>query len=272
MKKILVCTNCQGDAIIKYLRNIPEFTQKYSIDWIKNWVLVKTHNKQPYLDKLMDCDVFIYQPLKDKHGELSTETPEGLMQYLKPDCQLISFPYIYSSAYWPFFHHVSKGNEFHPGLSGFKITNHNIVADLLKTHTKHKIYAMYQEDKIDFTYKENFKITMDKLRENESTTTIKVVDYIVENYTTRRMFLTKDHPTKYILIYCANKILELLNINDRLDENKFTENYHGMPDSSYNRPDNKWPITEQCAKELGLHYYDEDAKSFWLSIIALIYK
>jgi len=126
---------------------------------------------------------------------------------------------------------------------------------------------MYDKDLIDFKYKINFEKSINILKENELNTNIKVSEYILENYKNKRLFLLKDHPTKYILIFCANKILKILNINYLINENNFIENYHGMTDSQYNSSNCKWLITEQCSKELGLNYYDNNGKEFFKDLL-----
>ena len=50
----------------------------------------------------------------------------------------------------------------------------------------------------DVLFENSIKI----LKDNELNTNIKVAGYILENYKDKRLFLIKDHPTKYILIYC----------------------------------------------------------------------
>ena len=269
-KNILFCTNCQGDAIYSYLKTCIEFNELYNVDYIENWILLKTIDKTKYIEKLRICDILIYQPLKAKHNELSTETENGLKNYLKENCMLISFPYIYNSAFWPFFHHVSNEDEFHPYLSIRQIRNYEVLSVLLVKYNKDEINDMYNKDLINFQYKVNFENSIKILKDNELNTNIKVSGYILENYKDKRLFFLKDHPSKYILIYCANKILEILNINYIINDNDFIENYHGMSDSQYNRKDCKWVITEQCAKELGLNFYDNDGKDFFGELLSKI--
>ena len=265
MLNILFCANCQGQAINKYLESCQEFNKLFNVDYIENWILLKETNKNlpKYFDKLKKCDIFIYQPLKAKHEKLSTETENGLKSLLKDDCKLISFPYIYNSSFWPFFHSGSINEDFYPGISGKKIANYEVICNLKEKFTNDEILIMYNKNEIDFKYKENFEKTMSILKSNEKNTTIKVSDYILKKYKTERLFMIKDHPTKYLLIYCANEILKNLNINYTINYDNYDINYHGMIDSSYSRKDNKWPITKQCANELGLNYYDDEAEDFW---------
>jgi hypothetical protein len=266
-KQILFCSNCQGNAIYIYLKTCNEFNELYNVDYIENWILLKTIDKTKYIEKLKTCDILIYQPLKAKHNDLSTETENGLKNYLKTNCILISFPYIYNSAFWPFFHHVSNEDEFHPYLSIRQVRNYEVLSELLVKYNKDEIYDMYNKDLINFQYKVNFENSIKILKDNELNTNIKVAGYILENYKDKRLFLIKDHPTKYILIYCANKILEILNINYIINENDFIENHHGMTDSQYNRLACNWPITEQCSKDLGLTFYDNDGKAFFRDLL-----
>lgn len=274
MLNILFCTNCQGEAICQYLKTCEEFNNLFNVDYIENWILLKQTNKNlpKYLNKLKKCDILIYQPLKEKHGKLSTETENGLKTILKQNCKLISFPYIYNSAFWPFFHSGSIDEEFYPGISGRKLANKEVIISLLNRYNKTEILQKYENDIINFNYNENFKKTMLILKENEKNTTIKVSEFILNNYKNKRLFLTKDHPTKFILIYCANEILKILNINYFINELNFTENYHKMQDSSYHTSKNMWPITKQCSEALNLNYYDKDAKHFWKNIFVKIIK
>jgi hypothetical protein len=49
---------------------------------------------------LCECDIFIYQPLSNIYPIYNTE---HLLSYLKPNCKIISFPYIFNDAFTPLY-------------------------------------------------------------------------------------------------------------------------------------------------------------------------
>lgn len=301
-KKILFCTNCQGHAISRILSKFSdEFNSKYECLIIENWVLLnKMIDNNDYKEKISSADIFVYQPLKKEHGELSTETENGLLTYLKPTVKVISFPYIYNNGFWPFFKAVNKEDEFHPGLSQRNIINSESLNEIFFDNLKCKehqecinkanigkinikcIQNKYILGKLNFNYKNRFINSLNILKDNENkyNTTIKISKYIEDNYKMYKLFLSKDHPTTRILLYCANDILKLLNLPlldiDKLG-NELDENYSGLPDSEFKRKQNNWPITKQCQTELELCYNDDDgdnnndATNFFYKLLTIIF-
>ena len=114
----------------------------------------------------IDVDDYVYRSRWDPGSE------NGLKIYLKNDCKLISFPYIYNCALWPFFHHVSDNEEFYPGLSGKRIYNKSILVDLFKNNNLEKIVFLYDNDQLDFRSKSNnliiFKISIKIENQNQT--------------------------------------------------------------------------------------------------------
>lgn len=297
-KNILFCTNCQGHCIIKMLELNDKFNASYKCDIIENWILLKDvkfniDKLNEYNKKLENADIFVYQPLKKEHGKLSTETENGLLKYLKKDAKIISIPYIYNNGFWPFFKAVNIEDEFYPGLSNRKFVNleciNQCVSDTLKCNEHLEcnlnkktsniqincILKKYVDNKIDFKYKDRFYASLKILENNENkyNTNIKVSKFIEDNYQKYRLFLSKDHPTTRVFLYCANEILKILKLDELNYEklsNELNENYCQLPDSEYNQPCNKWLITKQCAKELNLNYNDDDdlkATSFFFDML-----
>jgi len=133
----------------------------FNVDYIENWILLKQTNKNlsKYLNKLKKCDILIYQPLKEKHGKLSTETENRLRTILKQNCKLISFPYIYNSAFWPFFHSGSIDEEFYPGISGKKLANKEVIISLLNRYNNFTENYHKMQDSSYHTSKNMWPIT-----------------------------------------------------------------------------------------------------------------
>ena len=59
---------------------------------------------------------------------------------------------------------------------------------------------------------------MNYLSKKEEFCTIKVIKFILENYKTKRLFITQNHLTEYFNNYIANNVLELLNLKYRIPD------------------------------------------------------
>lgn len=156
-------------------------------------------------------------------------------------------------------------------MSNRKYINIEYIQLIFKSHNNiDEILNKYDKNELNFNYKKRFEKSIEILKENEKNTDIKVTDFILENYKNYRVLLTKSHPTSKLLIFCANKILERLNI--KLLSLDLDENYCNLQDSEYHRIDNKWPITKQCALDLELNYNDGyEADIFFKQMLRNLY-
>lgn len=74
MKKIcLIYANCHNLLITKYLSSSQYFNQEYLIKRFPVHILIKKNTTVPD-HVLKQAKLFIYQPVKDIHGERSTRT------------------------------------------------------------------------------------------------------------------------------------------------------------------------------------------------------
>lgn len=99
---ILIYANCQGIGIKYFLSKSEHISNNYRIEHIRIDELVN-NNLVLNIEKLKQADIFIYQYLDEKHGDICTN---NIMKYLKPDCKKISFAYIYNNSFYP-----TKGPE-----------------------------------------------------------------------------------------------------------------------------------------------------------------
>jgi len=222
MKNIVIYSNCQGKAIIDILKHHITFCKDYDIENfinIINYEIIKNKEDIP-IKSLEACDLFIHQPIKDKHGIYSTQ---NIISYLKPECIQISFPYIYNDSFWELLYNPKENH-----------INNKVVCDLkLEGYSLNEIKLMILNNCIDYNFKERFERNMTILRENEENTLIKVADFIEENYRDHLLFHTYNHPTSYLLTYVAKEILKLLNysLNELAPSQHsiFYENYFEPP-------------------------------------------
>ena len=101
MKKkcCVIYANCQERGFHVCLEKSEAFCEQYEIHLYENYAMMIHKDPLP-VDILKQADLFIYQPLADRHGIYSSE---HIKSYLPPHCKTISFPYIYNSALWPLF-------------------------------------------------------------------------------------------------------------------------------------------------------------------------
>ena len=85
------------------------------------------------------------------------------------------------------------------------------------------ILNMYDEGSLDFYFEERMDTCIESLMEKEEECSIKVSDFILNNFRHKRLFLTQNHLSDYFIAYIANKILKYLNISKSLDCNEGVE-------------------------------------------------
>jgi len=168
------------------------------------------------MDLLSRVDLFIYQPVQEKHGIYSTDR---ILSCLPDTChQRISFPYLYKDALWPLFR------------DGKCTVNASPIINLLESGASVIEVAMqFLSLKIDFQFQHRFRNTTHILAEKEAVTTIKALRYILEHYKTDKLFLTHNHPSTQLLVHCANQVLELLHYPLLKKEDYPHPNEAGLP-------------------------------------------
>jgi len=238
-KLCLFYGNCQ---VITYLfekiNQISEFTNIYEcVAYVNHDRDNISELKTISMEHLKNCDVFIYQPLTENHGVYSTNY---VRQFLKPECNQISFPYIYNSAiytcYWePASTRWSIGTLVNCGWR-------HIMELIFQGHTIETVLHLYDNNGLDFYFSQRMNTCIEYLRRRESECNIKVSDFILNNYKDKRLFITQNHLTSHFFNWIANRVFEKLQINFRFSENyqhdstieaacihdKYSQNFHNF--------------------------------------------
>jgi len=214
MKTALIYATCQGRMIYDVLYASRQFSEQYIIvDHIHNYELIRTQRSfltySDYFVKLKNADLFIYQPLAETYGENATDT---LKTHMKPGSQAISIPYLWNFSFWPMV--VTSA----PNISdNFRlvdtelIKNSSIIKKLLVDGwTESDILSAYDHGQIDFNYAERFRRNQNILRIKERGTDVKAVDFIEQNYKTKKLFNDVSHPSYELILHMGNQILNKL--------------------------------------------------------------
>jgi hypothetical protein len=234
MKKIcIIYSNCQGRGINTFLRKHDVYDGTYENHLFENYHVMENRLPLPF-DLLKKADLFIYQPLANKHGQYATD---NVKNYLPATCKKISFPYIYNDALWPLYEERDK------------IAGEAIILNLIeKGYSLKRIINMFCAEEIDFEFGRRFQKSMETLRQHEAVTDLKVADYIINNISKEKLFLTQNHQTSNFYIYCTNQILRHLGFSVMDSSKHFHPNEAGLPDC--------WPQSPYEAKhyKYGYHY------------------
>jgi hypothetical protein len=223
MKQITCYSTCQGGGIYHYLN--PYFPED-NFTLICNYHLVRDKKLNEYEDFkniLSYTNIFIYQEMPKKWGIYSTDisVEDNILSYLPHNCVKIVIPYIFADWYWGISKLLKRDathdfNEINNETGdNVKYFNEEIIIDM-KYNKKYDLYTilqLYDNDQIDFKYKERMEKGIYILKTKEQTCDIKVSDYILSNYKKQMLFYTNNHPSHYIYREMAKQILKKLNID-----------------------------------------------------------
>jgi tetratricopeptide (TPR) repeat protein len=213
MKKLcLIYANCQNKLIAKYLSRSQHFNQEYIIRKFPVHLLMKKGTLIPD-DLIQQTKLFIYQPVKDVHGQHSTEY---ILSKLPENCRCISFASLYFLGYFPQFCKDPKIKtiELNDLSSIIPHGDANIISLLEQNKSVTEITEILSSP--DFYSQsvllDNFNNTLNKLSQRESQLDVKVSSFIKKNYQNYYLFHTKNHPSDILGIQVVNQILKLLNL------------------------------------------------------------
>lgn len=142
---------------------------------------------------------------------------KNFIDYLKPNCIKIRIPYVFLSALWSLVRVALRDGDNNLSIINpkneydYKYLNKEIIINLKKDHTLDNILKLYDDNKINFNYKNNFEYQINILKEKELNTDIKVSNFILKNYKKYKLFHTQNHPTYIILCEMTKQILQILN-------------------------------------------------------------
>jgi hypothetical protein len=217
--------NCQLKACLKTLNLLNEY-EIYNIDCWNDF------DKDYFTNIIMKSDVIITQPINDNYKGTDCFGTSYVIKNKKKDCKLIIMDSCHFDFYYfdltyksfnnaplqlPIPYHYEKMIECYNANSvEYYITN--VVNNLnLKTSEELDTYAQNSLNELD----RRNKINNEKYNE-ENTYLIQTYDYIKENYKNKLLFYSMNHPTKYLIQFICEKIIDILHI-------KNTINYHIDP-------------------------------------------
>jgi hypothetical protein len=259
MKKALFIGNCHNNGLIHFLSFSKEFTHNFTIKQYANWELIESGDSIPVND-IKSADLFIHQPLPPVHGCYSTDpsVENSIGSFVKESCLKISYPYVYCSSLWPIVQAAAGENRWF----GNKVIDDLILNGLSES----EILEKFENNQIDWNYKNRFNETINILKEKEKVTDLKISDFIIENIQNQILFLIPQHPTSIIFLELTNQIMKKMNMNSLDNSIIKTINDANLPDSTYGIPDGIFPMDESIVENDNFSYsvnYSKMSKQFY---------
>ena len=217
--KVLIFANCQGKVLVQLLPKVIDVVHFNNFHYINHTnldITIKEH--------LITCDYFIYQPLSSIYPVYNIE---NLKTYLKHECKIISFPYIFNDAFSPIFKSLKRdipinGEYSLENTSEIIYKNKESIIVLKELGLcLEQIFELYDNNKIDFKYQERFERSLKILEDKEKYTDIKVSQFILDNHKKYKLFNYHlpdhkytfcNHPSNILIIYYTNQIFNLMGL------------------------------------------------------------
>jgi hypothetical protein len=262
---ILILSNCQGDAVLKYLeQKLPANYRKFHIyKWDGNGITDEILN---FL-KIIDVLIFTFLSKKFEYYSTDPNTKINIFNYINKDCIKIGFGSIFQTAFWPVIPDFScKGKD----------DGHNVIIELKKKYSINEILSKFDDNKINFNLQERFNKCEKHTKNIEEyyikypdLNIISVTDFIRKNYKEHKLFITHNHPCSYIIIYIVNKIIEILNNKKNLNISQF-DNIFQYP-AGLHVVGGNWLDSKYIKKELCINYKIIANEKYYKDFIRTIY-
>jgi hypothetical protein len=226
MKQIVLCTNCQGDAISHIIRKY--YSHLYCVSSYINFYHFE--NKIPIpRDAFAIADIFIYQNYNSKKHDPEYDIDNILNNVLKPECIKVCIPFLFFEAMFSYNmdhpHNKSKIKEFYYGIDfiddKIKTLDLTLFTEDDKTNLIESIYSDFisddaiPESQIKFYYDKSFGFLEHKIMNSDVPN---LMEFIKDNFTKTRLWNNRNHPTGKLLIELVKSTLALLNLEYKEDD------------------------------------------------------
>jgi hypothetical protein len=189
-------------------------------------------DESEFTDIIKQQDIIICQPIWDNYRDKPYLSTKFIIKNCKKSCKIIIFDSCYFNFYYfdltydlfntkvmlnqPIDYHYNKMMECYKNNVSAEYFVENIVNNEdLKTKEELENYANESLEELNKRYLEsigNYKI-------NDNIHIITCYDYIKNNYKDKLLFYSFNHPTKFVIQFICEEIIQILNINNTIDYN-----------------------------------------------------
>lgn len=220
-KKCLVYGNCQTHPLTRILSANKEFSHQYEIIKFKPVFRIDRSDLENLKTICQEVDLFIYQPVKSGYRGIEELGTNYLQTLLKSQSHSISFHSLYFNVYNPEIIYIKKPDSIDEDkvfIGPFGDYHNKNIIDMFIRGCKitEVIEFLHNPEALDRTkIQEKFRLSIEELikRENAFEIDVKIANYIRDNYQSRRLFWSMNHPSNDVIIKCAYDILEGIGIS-----------------------------------------------------------
>lgn len=188
--------NCQGEPLARALCASPEFAAAYTPRVYLNYA----REEIPQAD-LDACGLFLYQHLGPEWGPLASAE---LLRRLPPDRPSLCIPNMFFRGPWPLWS-GAPGFDYRDVLLDHLLGMGLPRQDILHLYLRAPLAAKY-----DLAALLDETIALERARQER--TPVPYLDFVLENFRARPLFLTVNHPCAELIALAAQGVLRLLDL------------------------------------------------------------
>lgn len=222
--KILFFGNCQPPAIMKCLNLNKSYITHYESCYLS------TLNKKEFTKLIKEYDVIITQPIKKNYRNLDYLNTAYIIN--NTNGIVLIFNSLYFTFYYPDLKYVRQNKKV---LNEPASYHYQYMIDYYKKNDTVQNYLDNCVNNSDLISKEsllelaNKSINALRSREKDAREEfckksnvyfISLADYIEKNYRKKLLFYSMNHPSKYLLQFICENIINILNIDNSIDYTK----------------------------------------------------
>ena len=227
--KILFYSSCYAYIFNKMISS-KEYLQCDIIHWYK---LISEIDYQNY----SNYDIIICEYVPSKFDFKSSDYFLNKIKEYNPNAKYIIYPLIVMYIF-----------PFHEHHFGF-MPNTKIDSLIQEGKTNDEIITLYEQNHILFNPKDNYNLSINRLKEVEKHCDIHISDYIQQNIQTEFLFIDTLFPSKNLFNIILNKILDKIGNSNLQNTNRIYEN-----DKIYTYHNNNCYYTQEMIDDLQLSF------------------
>jgi hypothetical protein len=253
MNIVFYC-NCQADGILHFLKKTPLAAGNHFSIWYNFRLILLEQDRNACFQALAAADLVIYQPTTALDCRDGFQVPDSntlFDQCLRHGTPRISFSYQFNHGFFPIL-------KVAPSFDGW-ITGEDVKQRVRRAGTWDDLSSEKpifrdsggQGHYCSFDCARRFIECLAEQSRREQTCDVQMVDWILANYQTQRLFLTQNHPASALFAELARRIYAHAVCMKGL--------YHNMPEIPFFGVNDaglpgEMPVHPAVVRELGLKY------------------
>jgi hypothetical protein len=224
---ILFYGNCQTFAIKETL-NLPKEYNVYHVECFSSNIL----KKEQFTYILSICDFIITQPINDNYRDVDYLSTSYIINNCKKNCKIILFDSCYLNFYYFDLTYKMYNNNMLREPSDY---HYNMMIECYKNNLPIDYYIENYVNNSNFKSTEELNIILnnslnelkkrygenvEKYCYNENIYIISTHDYIKNNYKDKLLFYSMNHPSKYVIQYICEELIQILKIKNTINYDK----------------------------------------------------